>query len=138
MAVRAKLRPREYRGQRSATKDDVDIGIRIRLRRAHINMSQETLGSALGVTFQQVQKYEKGQSRISGSRFLDICRALEVDPNYLLGWQGKPLNIDEAHTNDRASLKMAQAIGLLPPRLRALVHALIHKLSELSPADLTS
>ena len=47
-------------------------------------MSQEQLAKVLGVTFQQVQKYEKGMNRISGYRLSEICRFLKVDPNYLL------------------------------------------------------
>jgi DNA-binding XRE family transcriptional regulator len=47
---------------------DVHVGTRIRMRRQLINMSQERLGELLGITFQQVQKYEKGANRISASR----------------------------------------------------------------------
>ena len=47
---------------------DVHVGARIRMRRQLINMSQERLGELLGITFQQVQKYEKGSNRISASR----------------------------------------------------------------------
>ena len=47
---------------------DVHVGSRIRMRRQLISMSQEKLGELLGITFQQVQKYEKGSNRISASR----------------------------------------------------------------------
>ena len=100
MASKAKRRRATYKNQRSATGEDTDIGMRIRLRRIELGMSQDQLGSALGVSFQQVQKYEKGMNRISGSRFLQICRVLKVDPNYLLDWEGKPLNVSDVQTND--------------------------------------
>ena len=136
MALKARGKRISYKHQRSATGEDVDIGMRIRLRRIELHMSQDQLGQALGVTFQQVQKYEKGTNRISVSRFLDICRALKVDPNYLAAWEGKPLNVTDVQTNDSVNLRMAQAISLLPIKLRNPVQTLIRSLQELSPADL--
>jgi len=53
---------------------DQHIGSRIRLRRTMIGMSQETLGESLGITFQQIQKYEKGTNRVGGSRMQAIAR----------------------------------------------------------------
>ena len=136
MAAKAKGRRKTYKHRRSATGEDIDIGMRIRLRRIELHVSQDQLSQALGVTFQQVQKYEKGTNRIAVSRFLDICRALKVDPNYLAAWGGKPLNVDDVQTNDSVNLRMAQAISLLPTKLRHPVQTLIHSLQELSPADL--
>jgi transcriptional regulator with XRE-family HTH domain len=57
---------------------DSHIGHRVRMRRNTIGMSQETLGEALGLTFQQVQKYEKGSNRIGASRLLHIAGILDV------------------------------------------------------------
>lgn len=57
---------------------DVHIGARIRLRRNMIGMSQEKLGEALGITFQQIQKYEKGTNRVGGSRLQAIAQHLNV------------------------------------------------------------
>lgn len=57
---------------------DVHIGNRIRLRRTLMGLSQEKLGEALGLTFQQVQKYERGANRVSASRLHDIARVLDV------------------------------------------------------------
>jgi transcriptional regulator with XRE-family HTH domain len=53
------------------------IGERIRLRRIQVGMSQDQLGKALGVTFQQIQKYEKGANRVSAGRIVKIAEALE-------------------------------------------------------------
>ncbi len=57
---------------------DVHVGARMRMRRQLINMSQERLGELLGITFQQVQKYEKGFNRISASRLFYAAKTLGV------------------------------------------------------------
>ena len=61
---------------------DVHVGNRIRLRRTLLQMSQEKLGDALGLTFQQVQKYERGANRVSASRLFDLGRVLEVPVSF--------------------------------------------------------
>lgn len=57
---------------------DVHVGNRIRLRRTLLGMSQERLASLLGLTFQQVQKYERGMNRVGASRLWDISKVLEA------------------------------------------------------------
>ncbi len=57
---------------------DVHVGNRIRLRRTLLGLSQEKLASLLGLTFQQVQKYERGMNRVGASRLWDISKVLEV------------------------------------------------------------
>src|SRR3954469_1615715 len=57
---------------------DVHVGGRVRLRRTLLGLSQEKLGDALGLTFQQVQKYERGVNRIGASRLFDLSRVLDV------------------------------------------------------------
>ena len=61
---------------------DVHVGARIRLRRTLLGISQVTLAEAIGLTFQQVQKYEKGANRVSSSRLLDVANALDVSISY--------------------------------------------------------
>lgn len=61
---------------------DVHVGGRLRLRRTLLGLSQEALGEALGLTFQQIQKYERGSNRIGASRLFDLARALEVPVEY--------------------------------------------------------
>ena len=61
---------------------DVHIGGRIRLTRLEISMSQTTLAEGLGLTFQQVQKYEKGANRVGGSRLWAISQVLGVPPAF--------------------------------------------------------
>ena len=57
---------------------DIYVGSRVRLRRMMLSMSQEKLGEHLGITFQQIQKYEKGTNRIGASRLQHIATTLEV------------------------------------------------------------
>lgn len=66
------------KGSRRANPMDVHVGSRVRLRRMLLGMSQEKLGEHLGLTFQQVQKYEKGVNRIGASRLFDLARVLGV------------------------------------------------------------
>ena len=61
---------------------DQHVGSRVRMRRVLVGMSQEKLGDALGLTFQQVQKYEKGTNRIGASRLQQIAQALNVQPSF--------------------------------------------------------
>lgn len=68
----------EERGSRRANPVDVHVGGRVRLRRMLLGMSQEKLGEHLGLTFQQVQKYEKGINRIGASRLFDLSQVLGV------------------------------------------------------------
>jgi transcriptional regulator with XRE-family HTH domain len=66
------------RGSRRANPIDVHVGSRVRLRRMLLGMSQEKLGEHLGLTFQQIQKYEKGINRIGASRLFDLSKVLAV------------------------------------------------------------
>ncbi len=61
---------------------DVHVGGRLRLRRTLLGMNQTDLGDAIGVTFQQVQKYENGANRISASRLFHLSRVLDVPIEY--------------------------------------------------------
>jgi transcriptional regulator with XRE-family HTH domain len=61
---------------------DIHVGSRVRLRRMMLGMSQEKLGEHLGITFQQIQKYEKGTNRIGASRLQHIARVLTVPVSF--------------------------------------------------------
>lgn len=78
--------------QRSVTTMDALIGQRLRARRMEQHVSQAELGEHLGVTFQQVQKYEKGVNRIGAVRLQQIANCLETDVTYFMGdmASGKP------------------------------------------------
>ena len=64
---------------------DKKISWVIRMHRVKSGMSQSELGKALGVSFQQIQKYENGKNAIASSRIADLCQALEITPNELFG-----------------------------------------------------
>ncbi len=68
--------------KKHANPVDAQVGSRVRLRRMLIGMSQERLGELLGLTFQQVQKYEKGINRIGAGRLFDVARILGVPIDY--------------------------------------------------------
>ncbi|MGE0665397.1 MAG: helix-turn-helix domain-containing protein [Sphingomonadales bacterium] len=72
---------------------DIHVGKRLRQRRTFVGMTQEQLGAALGITFQQIQKYERGANRIGASRLFDICRILDVAPQFF--FESMPENEDE-------------------------------------------
>lgn len=61
---------------------DIHVGSRIRLRRTMLGMSQEKLGESLGITFQQIQKYEKGTNRVGASRLQNISNILNVPVSF--------------------------------------------------------
>jgi transcriptional regulator with XRE-family HTH domain len=68
--------------KKSPSPVDRHVGSRVRMRRITVGMSQEKLGEALGVTFQQIQKYEKGANRISASRMQSIAQVLGVPVSF--------------------------------------------------------
>ncbi len=74
----AKTKSDHGRGTGIPSPVDVHVGARLRVRRTLLGMSQTTLGEAIGLSFQQVQKYERGANRISASRLYDLSRLLDV------------------------------------------------------------
>jgi transcriptional regulator with XRE-family HTH domain len=73
---------------------DMHVGNRIRMRRMLIGMSQDKLSHSLGVTFQQIQKYEKGSNRVSASRLYHLAQVLGVPVQYF--YEGLPDGAEEA------------------------------------------
>ena len=84
----AQITPSPKKHPRGRTEDggpnptDAHVGARMRLRRTLLGLSQERLGNLIGLTFQQVQKYERGANRISASRLYDLSRALDVPVSF--------------------------------------------------------
>src|SRR5216684_3606976 len=77
--------PIRRRGRQKSEKPDpidVQVGSRVRLRRRMLGLSQEKLGEAIGLTFQQVQKYERGANRIGASRLHELSRVLDVPVSF--------------------------------------------------------
>lgn len=104
---------------------DIHVGSRVRLRRTLLGMSQEKLGEALGLTFQQVQKYERGANRIGASRMFEISRALGVPvsfffddmPEELTGDTAAPPEaavVDNINLTSRANLELIRSLEKLP------------------------
>jgi transcriptional regulator with XRE-family HTH domain len=122
---------------------DRHVGSRVRMRRMMIGMSQEKLGEALGITFQQIQKYEKGTNRISASRLQQTARVLGVSIEYL--YEGAPQAEGEAAagfaegpspaymaeltTTDGLNLLKAFA-SIKDPRIRRRIVDLVRALGE--------
>ena len=72
----------DEKGSRRPNPIDIHVGSRVRFRRMLLGMSQEKLGEKLGLTFQQVQKYEKGINRIGASRLFDLAQVLGVSVQF--------------------------------------------------------
>jgi transcriptional regulator with XRE-family HTH domain len=93
---------------------DVHVGVRIRTRRLLLGMNQETLASALGLTFQQVQKYEGGANRVSASRLAEVAEVLGVPVSYFfndLDLAGETATPDEQEI--REMMQRPEAIELI-------------------------
>ncbi len=122
---------------------DKHVGARVRMRRMMLGMSQEKLGDALGLTFQQVQKYEKGANRIGASRLQQISHILQVPVSFF--FEGAP-NVpgfasresgdapspayvsDFLATSDGLALTKA-FMGIKNPKLRRRIVDLVEQIS---------
>jgi transcriptional regulator with XRE-family HTH domain len=89
---------------------DRHVGLRIRMRRKELGISQERLAEALGLTFQQVQKYERAANRVSASKLFEIARALSANVSYF--YEGLAA-VEELDSAAPAGLD-AQAFMLMP------------------------
>lgn len=76
--------PRTKTEEEGPNPVDIHVGSRVKSRRLILGMSQEDLAKSIGLTFQQVQKYERGTNRISVSRLIDICRVLKAPVDYFV------------------------------------------------------
>ena len=86
---------------RAANPVDVHVGMRLRLRRQVLKMSQERLGNKLGVTFQQIQKYERGSNRVGASRLWKISQVLNVDVGFFFDGLEEEGSISEFAADDQ-------------------------------------
>ncbi len=127
---------------RGAGVVDVHVGARIRAKRNLKEMSQDQLGQALGVSFQQIQKYEKGMNRVGAGRLLQIAATLGCDAAHFLEnapTNGKPVKpfdrdgalsvtaLDEVAKN-HVGVRMLKAYLGLPPKLRMAITEMAEKL----------
>lgn len=115
---------------------DSEIGRKVRLRRQMIGMTQEQLAAHLQLTFQQVQKYEKGTNRIASGRLILIAKALKCPVSWF--YEGVE-NADGAPEVSRffqvtGSVEMAQAFGNIgSPKLRSALLTMATELARISP-----
>jgi transcriptional regulator with XRE-family HTH domain len=95
---------------RSPGKSEIEMGKKIRLRRVEQHISQSGLGEKLGVSFQQVQKYEKGVNRVGASRLQQIAAALDVPVTFFYDGDGKTKEVESLLFLDSAfSLRLLRA-----------------------------
>lgn len=91
---------------------DIFVGSRVRLRRLMVGMSQEALADRLGVTFQQVQKYEKGTNRISASRLQAISDVFRVPPSFFFQDDDSAVPAGAVHETGDVSTFVSSKEGL--------------------------
>lgn len=120
---------------------DVHVGARMRGLRKQRGLTQTELANALGVTFQQVQKYERGANRVSASMMVRAARCLEVAPAYFfegvdaLPSDGGPVSPFLAMAADRAGLELAEAWPCIPSENRRVLVDLAKSLQAKPPAE---
>ncbi len=106
---------------------DVHVGGRVRLRRTLLGMSQTDLAGALGLTFQQVQKYERGFNRIAASRLYHLCHILDVPVGYFFEGlkEGAPTWSPDDVMVKRETLELVRAYyRIRDPKVRKALHAM--------------
>ncbi len=121
-AAKASTEPKAKRAKKpSAPKPrgtlplDKEIGKKIRLRRSEQGISQSELGDKLGVSFQQVQKYEKGVNRVSSGRLQQIATALDVDTAFFYAGDGKTREVESLlFLDSNFSLRLLRAYNSVP------------------------
>ncbi|MGE0532957.1 MAG: helix-turn-helix domain-containing protein [Hyphomonadaceae bacterium] len=123
--------------ERAANAVDRKVGQKVRSRRLEIGMSQEKLAELLGVTFQQVQKYEKGVNRIAVSRLWDISVALEMPVSRFFEGvsvrgvaEGRQDYVDDALATPEGAQLMALFATIKSPKVRRKVLELVRTLTE--------
>ena len=89
---------------------DLYVGARLRIRRKMMGLSQTQVADALGITFQQIQKYERGANRVSGSMLVSIAAALDTSVGWLVGEEG---GLSEAADEVVRALALTGAVDLL-------------------------
>ena len=111
--MRKKSKPRssstKQLNPRSAGVADIEMGRRIRLRRRETGISQTKLAGRLGLSFQQVQKYEKGISRVGAAQLQKIAKRLGVDIPFFYDGDGKKSDVDSLLVANSVSLRLLRA-----------------------------
>jgi transcriptional regulator with XRE-family HTH domain len=110
---------------REVTSIDKEIGLRSRTMRIDRGLSQSHVAELLGVSFQQIQKYEKGTNRMSLARAIQICRVLEADIGELAGTGHRRL---ASTTFNRVAYELACEFETLPPNVAKRLIDLIEQI----------
>jgi transcriptional regulator with XRE-family HTH domain len=92
---------------------DIHVGRRVRDRRKALGITQERLGEQLGLTFQQVQKYERGVNRVSASKLFEIAHVLQVPVNWFFEGDGAPAAEPDIR-DSREARELVDAYAKLP------------------------
>ncbi len=120
-----------------ANEVDVRVGQIIRTLRLALNMSQTDLGRKIGVTFQQIQKYEKGSNRCAAGRMSEIARVLNVDPGCFFGPVSETGGVSGGETLARLqsphAVRLLAAFDLLPDDDKAAIVRLIVAMNNSRP-----
>ena len=129
---------------RHADHVDVHIGSRIRARRLQLGLSQIVLGEALGVSFQQIQKYEKGTNRVATATLIKIANVMEIEPGHFYhgapGLSGKrnngaPSEVDQFMSTKDGLMIARSFVAIADEGVRHAVAASIERISRaLSPS----
>jgi transcriptional regulator with XRE-family HTH domain len=110
---------------------DMHVGARIRMRRTLLGMSQERLGAELGVTFQQVQKYERGITRVGSSRLFELSKVLEVPVSFFFD-EMKPAIEENASSEMTEAKEMSSLRGGVTPTERRETFRLVRAYSKIT------
>lgn len=114
----------------SAADIDRHVGERIRRRRVMLGLTQEQLGDALGISYQQIQKYETGANRVSAGRLFKISQILETSIASLFDGLGKKQD-DEVTSASRHVIELVRAFSKISDeRVRGSVMSLVRSLAE--------
>jgi transcriptional regulator with XRE-family HTH domain len=111
---------------------DVEVGARIRVRRKYLSLSQSALADALGLTFQQVQKYERGANRVSASMLVKIAARLETTVGALVGENDPDRHSHEVYQKlaSAGALELLDSYSRLPdPEARRALVSLVKVLA---------
>lgn len=108
---------------------DIHVGRQLRVKRTLQGLTQEVVGKSLGITFQQLQKYEKGTNRISASKLYELSRILSCSPSYF--YEGLGEETEDTQIMTRETLEMVRAYYLIDkPGVRKHVLELIKALKN--------
>ena len=104
-------------GTKRTTEIDHVIGDKIRMRRGELGMTQTDLAKAIGVTFQQVQKYEQGKNRVGGSRLAAVAKALDVPVSYFFEQTADDMEVAQGSLLDtRGAVSLLRAYAAITER----------------------